>query len=252
MSKITTNNSKFYRPMVRQKIKIGAHLGKKVVNPELEAFVLGSRSEVCIMDIKKILLSVYRALYVLKKVLDDSGHISILNTNIELSPLVKRIAHTMQSSSIKVKGGSSRSPESTVSYCNEKWLGGTLTNWEQISKSLEVFARLRRSLATCELTNYVHAALCLSSPSGARCARQSRPTKLNHRRLVSVSYANIEHLRNGGACFGRRAPGRQPNAAGPYIQVCDGKRCLRATQLRLLRRGLSIRESYNRWLYEGR
>lgn len=151
-------NSKY----MRKYIQIGAYLGKKVVNSELGAFVLGSRSEVCIMDIQKMLFSVYRALYVLKKVLDDSGHISILNTNLEFSPLVKRIAHTIQSSSLKVKGSPlclrQRQQVSTVSYCNEKWLGGTLTNWEQISKSLEVFARLRRSLASCELANYVDAA----------------------------------------------------------------------------------------------
>lgn len=113
-------NSKY----MRKYIQIGAYLGKKVVNSELGAFVLGSRSEVCIMDIKKMLLSVYRALYVLKKVIDDSGHISILNTNIEFSPLVKRIAHTIQSSSLKVKGSAlclrQRQQVSTVSYCNEK------------------------------------------------------------------------------------------------------------------------------------
>ncbi|BEI31797.1 ribosomal protein S2 (mitochondrion) [Bryopsis sp. KO-2023] len=271
MSKITTNNSEFCRPIVRQKIKIGAHLGKKVVNSELEAFVLGSRSEVCIMDIKKILLSVYRALYVLKKVIDDSGHISILNTNLELSPLVKRIAHTIQSSSIKVKGGSSGSPVSTVSYCNEKWLGGTLTNWEQISKSLEVFARLRRSLATCELTHYVHAALRVRAVGKKTTgARNSRPrnfcdpaNKPNHRRsrLVSVGYANRgPPLTPPGGIFptgelpifGQQAPGGLPNAAYRGTQSCAGKSCLRATQLRWLRRGLYTREPYNCWFYEGR
>ena len=88
---------------IQKSIKIGAQLGKRVVNSNIEAHHMGVRNNIAVLNIEATLLSFYRALYVIKKVIEAKGHILILNTNPELSPLVKKVSNKIQSNfSIRV------------------------------------------------------------------------------------------------------------------------------------------------------
>ena len=86
-------------------IKIGSHLGKKFVNPDMENYHMGVRNNIAIVDIKATLLSFYRSLYVIKKVIDSRGLILFLNTSPELSSLVQKVANTIQSN-LSIRSGS--------------------------------------------------------------------------------------------------------------------------------------------------
>ena len=89
---MTTKTESMYKYL-----KIGSHLGKKFVNPDMENYHMGVRNNIAIVDVKATLLSFYRSLYVIKKVIDSKGNILFLNTSSELSSLVKKVANKIQS-----------------------------------------------------------------------------------------------------------------------------------------------------------
>ena len=184
-------------------IKIGSHLGKKFVNPDMENYHMGVRNNVAIVDIKATLLSFYRSLYVIKKVIDSRGHIFFLNTSPELSSLVQKVANTIQSNlSIQVvrpvaydSSGPSDPPLARptwrnnqssfhlaseydwplrIGYCNDKWSGGTLTNWKQIDQSVAIFAKFKFYKETSPLKSTscpYYAYLCSSASPSASTSR---------------------------------------------------------------------------------
>jgi len=182
-------------------IKIGSHLGKKFVNPDMENYHMGVRNNIAIVDIKATLLSFYRSLYVIKKVIDSRGHIFFLNTSPELSSLVQKVANTIQSDlSLQVvrpvaydSSGPSdpllarptlRNNQSAfhlaseydwplhIGYCNDKWSGGTLTNWKQIDQSVAIFAKFKFYKETSPLKStscpyYAYSPAAPASPSAS-------------------------------------------------------------------------------------
>ena len=89
---MTTKTKSMYKYL-----KIGSHLGKKFVNPDMENYHMGVRNNIAIVEIQATLLSFYRSLYVIKKVIDSKGNILFLNTSSELSSLVKKVANKIQS-----------------------------------------------------------------------------------------------------------------------------------------------------------
>lgn len=87
-------------------------------------------SDLQVIHAESTLLGLYRALAFLK-VLNKKNQRSLkvlfLNTNPELSNIVQNSARFCQQY-----------------YINTKWVGGTLTNWKQVSKSIKAFHALQR------------------------------------------------------------------------------------------------------------
>ena len=169
----------------------------------MENYHMGVRNNIAIVDIKATLLSFYRSLYVIKKVIDSRGLILFLNTSPELSSLVQKVANTIQSNlSIQVvrpvpydSSGPSdpllarptlRNNQSAfhlaseydwplhIGYCNDKWSGGTLTNWKQIDQSVAIFAKFKFYKETSPLKSTscpYYAYLCSSASPSASTSR---------------------------------------------------------------------------------
>ena len=206
---MTTKTESMYKYL-----KIGSHLGKKFVNSDMEAYHMGVRNNTAIVDIKATLLSFYRSLYVIKKVLYSRGNILFLNTSPELSSLVKKVANKIQSNfSIQVvrpvhgyipasliarRSGTLRRryhnrrradaahyaqrpavPATRLGYCNDKWSGGTLTNWKQISQSVAIFAKFYKYTSQYNSTSrygraYYADLFSSASPRANGCSALSR------------------------------------------------------------------------------
>lgn len=114
-------------------LKKGIHLGHKSYrlsksrssHPSMCKFLVGSRDSTKIFNNEMSMIFLIRALYIIALVSHMKGGILIINTHPDFLNLVKnRVSFLPWASS-----------------ANSKWVGGTLTNWKQISKSIMSFAK---------------------------------------------------------------------------------------------------------------
>ena len=110
---------------IRQLLEAGVHFGhqKHRWNPKMERFIFGIRNNIHIMDLSQTVPMLYQALQLVSDVVADGGRVLFVGTKRQAAPIVADAAQ-----------------RSAQYYVNSRWLGGMLTNWQTISKSI---SRLR-------------------------------------------------------------------------------------------------------------
>lgn len=110
---------------MRQLLEAGVHFGHQTHrwNPKMAPYIFGARSHIHIMDLSQTVPLLHQALVQARDVASKGGRVLFVGTKRAASEPVavaaKRCAQY---------------------YVNHRWLGGMLTNWTTISKSI---ARLR-------------------------------------------------------------------------------------------------------------
>lgn len=98
-------------------------------HPSMAPYQLGIRKKITISNVQQTKKALARAFYVLTKVLENGGSLLIVNTNPAFYDLsvnsMKYMEKNLPAHSLL-----------SVSHCFYKWVGGTLTNYKQISKSI--------------------------------------------------------------------------------------------------------------------
>jgi small subunit ribosomal protein S2 len=110
---------------MRQLLEAGAHFGHQTHrwNPKMKPFIFGDRANIHIIDLSQTVPLLHQALVRVRDVAAKGGRILFVGTKRQASEIIAQNA--------------SRCAQY---YMNNRWLGGTLTNWATISKSI---ARLR-------------------------------------------------------------------------------------------------------------
>ena len=106
---------------IEQLLESGVHFGHNLRrwNPKMEQYIFGIKNKIHIIDLRITLPLLNSALSKLHEVVSNSGKVLIVGTKKQCSNIVKEI-----------------SEETNQYYVNKRWLGGTLTNWKTISKSI--------------------------------------------------------------------------------------------------------------------
>lgn len=149
---IETVNVPNFKTSTKQNFKSGTLVGHKSINlakkkywhPLMSDFLLGIRHKIAIFNPYSLQKNILQAFYVIALVLKNNGHILIINTNQDYSNLTRNLSIlTLQnkSNSETIDKKFPNISTSNISYCSYKWVGGTLTNWKQISKSVLTFAK---------------------------------------------------------------------------------------------------------------
>jgi small subunit ribosomal protein S2 len=117
----------------------GVNLGHKVskLHPKMKQYVFGIKNNVHTFDLDKTALELRKALNFVSKLISEGKQIVFVGTKIQLKEIVKSAAD-----------------ECGVPYVTERWLGGTFTNFETISKRVEYYKDLERKKLTGELEKY--------------------------------------------------------------------------------------------------
>lgn len=133
----------------------GTHIGHKSIplteakswHSSMASYHLGIRDKITICNVQQTQKSLSRAFYVLTKILENGGNLLIVNTNPEF--------YKLSINSMKfMKKNLPSNTFSFVSYCFYKWIGGTLTNYKQISKSIYCYLKFsQRCGKFCEKHN---------------------------------------------------------------------------------------------------
>ena len=107
---------------MRQLLEAGIHFGHHTRrwNPMMEEYIFGKRNNIHIIDLEKTVPLLYSALEMMHNIVKEGGSILFVGT--------KRSASEILAQSAKNCG---------QYYVNHRWLGGMLTNWETVSKSIK-------------------------------------------------------------------------------------------------------------------
>tara|TARA_Y100000590_G_scaffold67012_1_gene72649 strand:+ start:518 stop:1294 length:777 start_codon:yes stop_codon:yes gene_type:complete len=112
---------------IEELLEAGVHFGHNIRrwNPKMEQYIFGVRNNIHIIDLRITLPLINLALVKLYEVVSKSGKVLIVGTKKQCSSIIKEI-----------------SLETEQFYVNKRWLGGTLTNWKTISKSINKLEEL--------------------------------------------------------------------------------------------------------------
>ena len=117
---------------MRQLLEAGVHFGhqKHRWNPKMERFIFGVRNDIHILDLSQTVPMLYRALQLVSDTVAEGGRVLFVGTKRQAAPVVAQSAK-----------------ECAQYFVNSRWLGGTLTNWQTISKSINRLRELEGTLA---------------------------------------------------------------------------------------------------------
>jgi len=107
---------------MRQLLEAGVHFGhqKHRWNPKMAPFIYGVRNNIHIMDLAQTVPMLYRALEAVSNTVAGGGRVLFVGTKRQAADPITAAAK-----------------RSAQYYVNARWLGGMLTNWKTISKSIQ-------------------------------------------------------------------------------------------------------------------
>ena len=106
---------------MRQLLEAGVHFGHQTQrwNPRMAPFIYGDRNGIHIMDLTQTVPMLDAALNVIRETVAKGGRILFVGTKRQASGPVADAAERC-----------------AQYYMNHRWLGGTLTNWQTVSQSI--------------------------------------------------------------------------------------------------------------------
>lgn len=142
---------------VKDLIEAGVHFGHRASlwNPKMRPYVYGRRKLIHIIDVRETVRGVLRARKFLKQVAAEGHLVLFVGTKRQASETVKLQAQRCG-----------------MPYISERWLGGTLTNFETIRSRMRRLEELDRIMTGEELSTY-------SKKMQASLAREYRKMKRN-------------------------------------------------------------------------
>ncbi len=120
-------------------LESGAHFGHQYRrwHPKMKPYLYAVKEGVYIFDLIKTKSALEEALAVLTKASKEGKTILLVGTKKQIKEKIKSIAE-----------------DSGCPYVNERWLGGTLTNFDQIKKSRDKLSALKEELASAKEKGY--------------------------------------------------------------------------------------------------
>ena len=117
---------------MRQLLEAGVHFGHQTHrwNPKMERYIFGVRNDIHILDLGQTVPALQRALQLVSDTVAEGGRVLFVGTKRQAAPLVAEAAR-----------------QSAQYYVNSRWLGGTLTNWQTISQSINRLRELEAKVA---------------------------------------------------------------------------------------------------------
>ena len=106
---------------MKQMIEAGVHFGHNARrwNPKMENFIFGKKDNIHIINLQKTVPMMYRALQAVQEISANGGKVLFVATKRQAQDVVKEYAERCGQY-----------------YVNHRWLGGMLTNWSTVSKSI--------------------------------------------------------------------------------------------------------------------
>lgn len=118
---------------IRQLLEAGVHFGHQTQrwNPRMAEYIYGDRNGIHIIDLTQTVPMLDQALKVIRDTVAKGGRILFVGTKRQASSAIAEAAE-----------------KCAQYYMNHRWLGGTLTNWQTVSKSIQRLKQIDELLAS--------------------------------------------------------------------------------------------------------
>ena len=112
---------------LRQMIEAGVHFGHHARrwNPKMAPFIYGKKDNIHIIDLQKTYPMLYTALSAAREIAAQGGKVLFVGTKRQAQDIIKESAERCGQY-----------------YVNYRWLGGMLTNWKTVYKSISRLVKL--------------------------------------------------------------------------------------------------------------
>jgi len=113
---------------MKQLLEAGVHFGHQTRrwNPKMKKYIFTERNGIYIIDLQKTVKLLKEAYQFIKKVVSDGGIILFVCTKKQAQSVIEEAQRC------------------GMFYVNNRWLGGTLTNWDTIKKRIERLKKLEK------------------------------------------------------------------------------------------------------------
>lgn len=120
-------------------LEAGCHFGHQTRrwNPRMSPYIYGAKEGIHIFDLAKTRQAITEAFDKISQTVSEGGVVLFVGTKRQAKDIVRDAA---------IKVG--------MPYVVTRWLGGTLTNFEQVKKSIRKLADLKEGLATGKFKEY--------------------------------------------------------------------------------------------------
>lgn len=124
---------------LKELLEAGCHFGHQTSrwNPKMKSYIFSARDNVHIFDLVKTKEGLEQTADFVKKLVAGGGKIIFVATKRQAKDIIKETA---------VKVG--------MPYVSEHWVGGTLTNWDQIKNNIKKLKDLKAKREAGELKDY--------------------------------------------------------------------------------------------------
>ena len=114
-------------PSIEQMLKAGMHFGHHTSkwHPKMAPYIFGQRNNIHIIDLVKSRVMFTEALEILKKYSADGKQVLLVGTKMQVKGAIKQLG-----------------ADTGMPYIDEKWMGGTLTNFAVIKKVIKQYKDL--------------------------------------------------------------------------------------------------------------
>lgn len=116
---------------IKQLLEAGVHFGHQTSrwNPRMRPFIFGARNGIHIIDLEQTAVLLRRALDFVRDVAAQGGTLLFVGTKKQAQAVVEAEAERCG-----------------MFYVNNRWLGGTLTNFQTIKQRIELLRKLEESI----------------------------------------------------------------------------------------------------------
>ncbi len=124
---------------IEKMMAAGVHFGHRAstVHPKMKPYLFGARNNVHIIDLIKTKEKLEEALFFVYNLIKEGKTILLVGTKLPAKKIVEETAKKCR-----------------LPYVNERWLGGTFTNFETIKKRIDYFKEMERKKQAGELEKY--------------------------------------------------------------------------------------------------
>ncbi len=124
---------------IRQMIENGVHFGHHARrwNPKMAPYIYGKKDNVHIIDLQQTYPMLYKALSAAREIAANGGKVLFVGTKRQAQDIIKENAERCGQY-----------------YVNYRWLGGMLTNWKTVYKSISRLVKLNEMFANNETEGY--------------------------------------------------------------------------------------------------
>ena len=159
---IETEIGKALVPELETLFSAGAHLGygKSTRHPKMQSYIFGNRNNIEIFDLEQTLIKIKAAEAYLNELGQNKKVVLWVGTKPSASTTIEEVAHKLNQP-----------------FVNDRWLGGTLTNFKVIDGRLKYWANLESEKETGGFEKYVKKEKLLKMVEMRKLSRMLRGIK---------------------------------------------------------------------------